>query len=232
MSTGAPFAEVLAAVEVVQGPTGRDNYLIVCPKCGNASCRIRPWGDGTAIAGCSCTEQYFVEAALQDLVRAKSNGDGRANGGGQDAPAKRPKTTKAGSDERLKELRAALVEVENEEGERVEDWLRFQARCVERFGPGAGLLLRQLTFLTGLSTKLSGGWFYKSRAELRRETGLGNSDIRKARRILTGQKPYGGYGEVRVLEEYEPPKRAPMQYRVDLETLALALDAGDSEGAS
>ena len=226
MSPSVSMQDVLGVVEVVREPDERGHVIGICLICGEPHLEVYPDGGGEPSAVChkGC-KKYDVRDALRERVSTARNG------GGQDAPAKRTKTTKAGSDERLKELRAALVEVEKE-GKRVEDWLRFQARCVERFGPGAGLLLRQLTFLTGLSTKLSGGWFYKSRAELRRETGLGNSDIRKARRILTGQKPYGGYGEVRVLEEYEPPKRAPMQYRVDLETLALALDAGDSEGAS
>ena len=41
-----------------------------------------------------------------------------------------------------------------------EEYLKFQARCVARFGPEAGILLRELTFWTGHSTKLSGGWIY------------------------------------------------------------------------
>ena len=76
-------------------------------------------------------------------------------------------------------------------------------------------------FWTGFSS-LEDGWLYKSRADFKRKTGLGNRDQDKARGILRGEKPYGGR-TARVLEERHPKETSPTEYRVLLEELAREL---------
>jgi hypothetical protein len=120
----------------------------------------------------------------------------------------------------LEALRERLVE-EVAEG----DWLVFQAKCVRAFGPTAGIFVRQLVFWTGKSTLCADGWLYKNRDEWQAETGLGHYEQDKARKILTGQRPWAG--ETReVIEEHRQSRRQSMRYRVDLWALASVLGCG------
>ncbi len=114
-----------------------------------------------------------------------------------------------------KALRADLVRDENN----VEQFLRFEARCTKKFGPAAGMFIRQLVFWEGKQVDPD-GWIYKSRAEFEDEVGLSRRQQENARKVL---KAAGA------LEE-EDRLAAPhfnykvMHYRVNLERLIEILD--------
>src|SRR5215207_10223763 len=46
-----------------------------------------------------------------------------------------------------------------------EDYFTFQARCVRKFGPAAGIYLRQLVFWTGKKS-IDPNWIYKTEEEM------------------------------------------------------------------
>ncbi len=117
---------------------------------------------------------------------------------------------------RIKRLLAANPET----GE--QDYIGLLARCIELCGSVAGVFLWRVVYLTGRSSKLEDGWFYKSREEMRQETGQGHREQEKARKILKGEKEYAGR-TIEVLEENRPSLRAPTHYRVDLLALAEVL---------
>lgn len=116
---------------------------------------------------------------------------------------------------RRKALRAELVRDENN----VEQFLKFEARCTKKFGPAAGMFIRQLVFWEGKQVDPD-GWIYKSRAEFEDEVGLSRRQQENARKVL---KAAGA------LEE-EDRLAAPhfnykvMHYRVNLEKLLEILD--------
>jgi hypothetical protein len=103
------------------------------------------------------------------------------------------------------ELKGRLIR--NEAGE--EDYLGFQNRCVRKFGPAAGIFVRQLVYWTGRQYYPE-GWIYKTQSEMEQETGLSRWHQEKARDILKSQG---------VLEE--KPRGLPRRlwYWVDLEAL-------------
>jgi hypothetical protein len=109
------------------------------------------------------------------------------------------------------------------------DYLKLQARLVRAFGPAAGILCRELVFLTGRS-KLEDGWVYNSRDAWRARTGLGHRALEKARAILRGDRPWAGKTH-EVLEERRPSRRAPTEYRLDLVAVAgvLGVDMSPTE---
>src|SRR5215208_85961 len=67
-----------------------------------------------------------------------------------------------------------------------EDYLDFQNRCVRKFGPAAGICIRQLVYWTGKQHDPE-GWIYKTQGELEEETGLSRHHQEKARNILLSQ---------------------------------------------
>lgn len=97
--------------------------------------------------------------------------------------------------------------IRNDAGE--EDYLGFQNRCVRKFGPAAGIFVRQLVYWTGKQHDPN-GWIYKSQAEMEQETGLSRRHQEKARDILLS------HGVIEV-ELGGLPRR--LWYRVDLEAL-------------
>lgn len=100
--------------------------------------------------------------------------------------------------------------------------LNFQTAAVKRFGPAAGIFLRQLLFWADKGHN-NEGWIYKRREEWHTETGLGIRDLQRARRVLRGQKPWGDKEAVVVMEERQPSRRAPMEYRLDPHAVLEAL---------
>ncbi len=73
--------------------------------------------------------------------------------------------------------------VRNEEtGE--QDYFALQARCIDKFGPAAGVFIRQIVFWTGKGMDPE-GWIYKTAKEMHQETGLSRRQQDKARDILT-----------------------------------------------
>jgi len=117
------------------------------------------------------------------------------------------------------EVKKALLVTDPETGR--PDWLKYQARCIAAVGSAAGVLLRELTHLTGLSA-LEDGWLWNPREAWRERPGLGNRELEKARAILRGDKPWAGR-TVKVLEERRPSRRAPVEYRLDMPALAALL---------
>jgi len=103
-----------------------------------------------------------------------------------------------------------------------EDHIRLLGRLVDQFGAAGGVLAWNIFFWTGRSTKLEGGWLFKSREQFKRETGLGIREFSKAREILRGERAWAGR-TVRVLDESRPSRRTPAHYRLRLEDLAAAL---------
>jgi hypothetical protein len=115
----------------------------------------------------------------------------------------------------------ALLERQIQKGEVVrdsetgaEDYFTFQARCVRKFGPAAGIYLRQLVFWTGKKS-IDPDWIYKTEEEMEAETGLQRRGQRKAREVL------GSYG---VLQERYRGLPRKLWYRVDLVKLAELLE--------
>ena len=94
-----------------------------------------------------------------------------------------------------------------------EDYFKFQARCVRKFGPAAGIYLRQLVFWTGKKS-IDPDWIYKTEQEMEAETGLLRRGQREARKVL------GSYG---VLQERYRGLPRRLWYRVDLVKLAELL---------
>jgi hypothetical protein len=74
--------------------------------------------------------------------------------------------------------------IRNEAGE--EDYLGFQNRCVRKFGPEAGIFLRQLVYWAGKEHD-SEGWIYKTQSEMTAETGLSRRYQEHARKVLRSQ---------------------------------------------
>jgi hypothetical protein len=97
--------------------------------------------------------------------------------------------------------------IRNEAGE--EDYLGFEKRCVRKFGPAAGIFIRQLVYWAGKEHDPE-GWIYKTQREMEEETGLSRHHQEKARNILLSQG---------VL--MEDPRGLPRRlwYWVDLEVL-------------
>jgi hypothetical protein len=74
--------------------------------------------------------------------------------------------------------------IRNEAGE--EDYLGFQNRCVRKFGPAAGIFIRQLVYWAGKEHD-SEGWIYKTQSEMTDETGLSRRHQEHARKVLRSQ---------------------------------------------
>jgi hypothetical protein len=107
-----------------------------------------------------------------------------------------------------------LIRSEN----RAADYLAFESRCVRKFGPAAGIFLRQLVYWTGREHDPE-GWIYKTQAEMERETGLSRKQQERAREIL------GKYG---VLEEKKRGLHRKLWYRVGLEALLRLMETPHS----
>ncbi len=135
------------------------------------------------------------------------------------------------SPEELKKVKELLAPVNPKTGER--DYIRLLARLVAEVGSVAGVYLWRAIHLTGRSSKLEAGWFYKSREEMRGETGQGHREQEKARKILTGQKEYAGRTFV-LLEERRPSRRQPTEYRAAVLAVAelLGVDVSSVVGES
>jgi len=115
----------------------------------------------------------------------------------------------------------ALLERQIQKGEVVrdpetgaEDYFTFQARCVRKFGPAAGIYLRQLVFWTGKKS-IDPDWIYKTEEEMEAETGLRRRGQREARKVL---------GSYEVLQELYRGLPRKLWYRVDLVKLAELLE--------
>jgi hypothetical protein len=115
----------------------------------------------------------------------------------------------------------ALLERQSQKGEVIrdpetgeEDYLTFQARCVRKFGPAAGIYLRQLVFWTGKKS-IDPDWIYKTEEEMEAETGLRRRGQREARNVL---------GRYEVLQERYGGLPRKLWYRVDLVKLAKLLE--------
>jgi hypothetical protein len=147
--------------------------------------------------------QHDIEDKDQHAARASANGEG-------------PELTR---EERM-ELKSALI------GEQASKALAFQTRATKKFGPAAGIMLRQLIFWEGRSN-IEGGWLYKSRREMQDETGLSQRQQERARKALRA---------CGVLEEdirpVGPLKRKTLHYRVDLLHLMDLLDERQGNGES
>jgi hypothetical protein len=97
--------------------------------------------------------------------------------------------------------------VSNDAGEL--DYLKFDARCIRKFGPAAGTFLRQLIYWVGKEHDQE-GWIYKTQREMEEETGLSRYFQEKARKILVSQG---------VLKERKKGVPRKLWYWVDLEAL-------------
>jgi hypothetical protein len=95
-----------------------------------------------------------------------------------------------------------------------EDYFTLQARCVRKFGPAAGIYLRQLVFWTGKKS-IDPDWIYKTEDEMEAETGLRRRAQREARKVL---------GRYKVLQERYRGLPRKLWYRVDLVKLAELLE--------
>lgn len=95
-----------------------------------------------------------------------------------------------------------------------QNMLRFENRAVRKFGPAAGIFIRQIVFWDGERSAAEEGWMWKSRREMERETGLTQRYQEEARKTL---KAAG------VLEEEIRPvgyiRRKTLHYRPDLHGL-------------
>jgi hypothetical protein len=89
------------------------------------------------------------------------------------------------------------------------DYRDFEARCVRKVGPAAGILLRQLVYWVGKEHDRE-GWIYKTQVEMEQETGLSRRHQEKARNILVSQG---------VLKERKKGVPRKLWYWVDLEAL-------------
>jgi hypothetical protein len=112
------------------------------------------------------------------------------------------------------ELKGRLTR--NEAG--AEDYLGCESRCVHKFGPAAGICLRQFVYWTGKEHNEE-GWIYKTQSEMEQETGLTRRQQEKARKIL---REYG------VLEEDKRGVPRKLWYRVDLEALSRVMESPHS----
>ena len=106
--------------------------------------------------------------------------------------------------------------IQNEAGE--EDYLDFQNRCVHKFGPAAGIFLRQLLFWVGKQHDPE-GWIYKSQPEMKQETGLARRQQEKARKILC---------KLGVLKEDKRGVPCRLWYWIDLEALLRIMESPHS----
>lgn len=123
-----------------------------------------------------------------------------------------PMGSRRGRDDGREQSKKVLVQDE-ETGE--QNYIRLEAKCARRFGPAAGIFLRQLVYWTGKEHDPN-GWIYKTESEMEEETGLTRWHQRKARKILR---------KAGVLDEMKRSIPRKLYYRVDLEKLAEALDA-------
>jgi hypothetical protein len=89
------------------------------------------------------------------------------------------------------------------------DYRDFEARCVRKFGPAAGIFTRQLVYWVGKERDQE-GWIYKTRREMENETGLSRHHQEKARSILVSK------GVIKVRKKGVPGR---LWYWVDLEAL-------------
>jgi hypothetical protein len=105
-----------------------------------------------------------------------------------------------------------LLLIRNEAGQ--EDYLNFKAGCVRKFGPAAGIFLRQLVYWTGKEHDPE-GWIYKTQSEMEVETGLSRKQQEKARKILRSQG---------VINEQKKGVPCQLWYRVDLEALRRIME--------
>jgi len=97
-----------------------------------------------------------------------------------------------------------------------EDYFTFQARCIRKFGPAAGIYLRQLVFWTGKKS-IDPDWIYKTEEEMEAETGLRRRGQREARKVL-------GSDSYEVIQERYGGLPRKLWYRVDLVKLAELLE--------
>jgi len=102
--------------------------------------------------------------------------------------------------------------IRNEAGE--EDYLDFQNRCVRKFGPAAGICVRQLVYWTCKQHDPE-GWIYKTQREMENETGLSRHHQEKARGILVSKG---------VLKERKKGVPRRLWYWVDLEALLNVME--------
>jgi hypothetical protein len=109
-----------------------------------------------------------------------------------------------------------LLLIRNEAGQ--EDYLNFQTRCVRKFGPPAGIFLRQLVYWTGKEHDPE-GWIYKTQSEMETETGLSRKHQEKARKILRS---------LGVIDERKKGVPRRLWYRVDLEALRRIMETPHS----
>jgi hypothetical protein len=100
-------------------------------------------------------------------------------------------------------------------GDGEEDYVSFQARCVRKFGPAAGLFIRQLVYWIGKEHDRE-GWIYKTQREMEEETGLSRHFQEKARNILQSQG---------VLIEARRGLPRRLWYWVDLEALLYMMES-------
>jgi hypothetical protein len=103
------------------------------------------------------------------------------------------------------ELKRILIQ--NDNGE--EDYLDFQNRCVRKFGPAAGIFVRQVVYWVGKEHDRE-GWIYKTQPEMEEETGLSRHQQEKARGILVSKG---------ILKERKKGVPRKLWYWVDLEAL-------------
>ena len=99
-----------------------------------------------------------------------------------------------------------------------ESYLKFDARCIRKFGPAAGTFLRQLIYWTGKEHDRE-GWIYKTQSEMEEETGLSRWHQVKARKILCTSG---------VVEEVKRGVPCRLWYRIDLEALLVVMETPHS----
>src|SRR5919112_488456 len=112
------------------------------------------------------------------------------------------------------ELKRRLIR--NDDG--VLDFLTFEAQCVRKFGPAAGIFIRQLVYWVGKEHDPE-GWIYKTQREMEEETGLSRHHQEKARNILLSQG-------VLMEDRRGLPRR--LWYWVDLEALLNVMETPHS----
>jgi hypothetical protein len=99
-----------------------------------------------------------------------------------------------------------------------EDYMGFQTKCVSKFGPAAGLFIRQLVYWVGKEHDQK-GWIYKTQHDMEEETGLSRWHQEKARNVLVSQG---------VLEEKLRGLPRRLWYWVDLEALLNVMETPHS----
>ncbi len=110
--------------------------------------------------------------------------------------------------EERKALREELL------GVNAQNMLEFQNWAVQKFGPAAGIFIRQLVFWDGERSAAGQGWMWKSRREMQQETGLSQRQQEKAWKALKAK----GYLEEEI-RPVGPLKRPTLHYKPDLRRL-------------